>query len=433
MNILARIIARLRGHSAPAPGAVLAQLQRSLAEAVRRVDRARAIALADEILALAPDDPSALLAGAVNRLKSGDPQHAAAHFARIEERGSGGESTARLLSEALIDPARAARGEPYVATLHEVMVDADFWSVIEGDRIYTRETQARTVANSPRVRGRVTPDRAQCIMTLPRAPRRIETPCILLGSDANYAHWVLRNLLKLSLLERADLPAGLPYLVGDNLRPWHRAYLELLGIPEARLLRVPPDEVVVCATLHLPTQLRNHPRMGEAIEWLRAKVAPHRVNVAPHSAAAPDAADALLYASRREQSNRRLLNEAEVEALLAQRGFRIIVPGEMHVRDQIAAFSRARVVVAPHGAGLANMVFAPPGATLVEITSRAILHMDECRMAAQAGGQQVKCVVSEDLGPARAGGGPAMHRDYRVDLDALRAVVDEVLAERIRS
>jgi len=419
MNMLARIIARLRGRSA-APSAVLAQLQRDLAESVRRGDRAQTIALCDRILAQAPDDPAALLAAAVNRLKTGDPQRAAEHFARIEERGSGGANTARLLREALIDPERAARGEPYVATLHEVLVDADFWSVIDGDRIYTRETQARTVANSPRVRGRVTPDRAQCIMTLPRAPRRIDAPCILLGSDANYAHWVLRNLLKLSLLERAGLPAGLPYLVGDSLRPWHQAYLELLGIPAARLLRVPPDEVVVCATLHVPTQLRNHPRMGDGIEWLRAKVAAHRT-------ATFDGEGALLYASRREQSNRRLLNEDEVEALLAHRGFRIIVPGEMRVPEQIAAFSRARVVVAPHGAGLANMVFAPPGATLIEITSSAIRHMDEFRMAAQAGGQQVHCVVSEDLGPARAGGGPQMHRDYRVDLAALRAMLDEVL------
>jgi capsular polysaccharide biosynthesis protein len=437
MNMLARIIARLRGdnvarlrgdsvarlraRSVSAPSAVPPQLQRRLADAVRRGERAQVIALADEILAQAPDDAAALLAAAVNRLKTGDAPRAAAHFARLDELKSDGANSARLLREAWMDPERAARGEPYVATLHEAMVDADFWAVIDGDRIYTRETQARTVANSPRVRGRVTPDRAQCVMTLPCAPRRIEAPCILLGSDGNYAHWVLRNLLKLSLLAQADLAAGLPYLVGDPLRPWQSAYLELLGIPEARLLRVPAEAVVVCRELHVPTQLRNHPHMAAGIDWLRARVAAHRV-------APPAGEGALLYASRREQSNRRLLNEAEVEALLAGLGFRIAVPGEMSVPEQIAAFSRARVVVAPHGAGLANMVFAPPGATLVEITSSAILHMDEFRMAAQAGGQQVKCVVSDDLGPARPGGGPEMHRDYRVDLAALRAALDEVLA-----
>ena len=53
-------------------------------------------------------------------------------------------------------------------------------------------------------------------------------------------------------------------------------------------------------------------------------------------------------------------------------------------------------------------------------------------MAAQAGGQQVLCIVSDDLGPARGGGVPEMHRDYRVDLAALRAALDEVLGKQSR-
>jgi len=330
------------------------------------------------------------------------------------------ETTARNLK--LIREARAGRGEPYVAALDDVLVDGDYWSVIDGTRIYTRETQARSVSNSPRVRGRMTPDRNQCVITLPCTPQTIDSPCILLGSDANYAHWVLRNLLKLSLLENAALPAGLPFLVGENLRAWQRAYLELLGIAAARLLPVPAGQIVACRRLFVPTQLRNHPRMADGIAWLRARLAPQL--------AAPPADDggALLYASRREQANRRVLNEAEIEAMLAQLGFRIIVPGEMSVPAQIAAFSRARVVVAPHGAALANMVFAPPGATLVEICSSAILHMGEVRYLVGAAGQQVRTVVSEDLAPASRGAGPAMHRDYRVDVAALRASVAEVIA-----
>lgn len=419
MGILDRIIARLRDRGTAAGGAALARLHLRLAESVRGGDRAQAIALCDEILARAPDDRAALLAAAVNRLKTGEPQRAAEHFARIDALASGGENSARLVSEALIDPTRAERGEPYVAALDEVLVDTEYWSVIDGERIYTRETQGRTAANSPRVGGRTTPDRSQCVVTLPCAPQRIEAPCILLGSDDNYAHWVLRNLLKLSLLENAGLPAELPFLVGENLRPWQQAYLELLGIPEARLLRVPADRVVRCTRLYVPTQLRNHPRMAEGIAWLRARLA---AQLAPAAEA-----NGLLYASRREEANRRLLNEAELEAMLAEMGFRIIVPGEMRVPEQIDAFARARVVVAPHGAALANLVFAPPGATLVEISSRAILHMDEMRFLAAAAGQAVRSVVADDIEPAR-GKGPGMHRDYRIDLDALRATVVEVLA-----
>lgn len=417
MGILDRITGRLRKRAAASSAA--ASLQQQLAERVRGGDRAAVIALADEILAQAPDDRAALFAAAVNRLKTGAPERAAEHFARIDALDSGGRHTARLLTEALMDPLRAGRGEPYVAALDAVLVDSEFWSVIDGARIYTRETQGRTASNSPRVRGRVTPDRMHCVMTLPREPERLERPCILLGSDGNYAHWVLRNLLKLSLLEDAGLPDGLPFLVGETLRPWQHAYLELLGIPPSRLLPVPAQSIVACQRLYVPTQLRNHPRMALGIAWLRARLA--------SLLAPPGEANALLYASRREEAKRRLLNEAELEAALAHIGFRIIVPGEMSVPQQIDAFSRARVVVAPHGAALANLVFAPPGATLVEITSRAIAHMDEMRVLAGAAGLQVHSLVSDDMAAAQ---GPEqhMHRDYRVDLDALRATVAQVLA-----
>ena len=423
MGIFDRMIERaFKRESTPA----LAELRAQLAEAVRRTAREETIALCDAILARARDDRAALLAAGINRLKTGDPEGAAAHFARLDALDSGGAQTARLLTESFIDPRRVARGEPYVGTLDDVWIDADFWALIQGDRIYSLETQGRTMANSPRVRGRVTPDRARCVMTLPREPRKIEAPCILLGSDANYAHWVLRDVLKLALIEGAGLPSGLPYLVADDLRGWHRAYLELLGISEARLLRVPADGVYACPRIYVPTQLRNHPRMAIGIDWLRAKLAPL---LAP-----PAERTELIYASRREQSNRRLLNESAVEEMLSGMGFRVIVPGEMSVREQIDAFSRARVVAGPHGAALVNMVFAPPGATLIEITSQAIQYMDEFRVLVAAAGQRSRTLVSQDIDSTQpVANSREWHRDYRVELEALRGMVSEVLAEEARS
>jgi capsular polysaccharide biosynthesis protein len=423
MGMIGRIIGRaFKRESAPA----LAELRARLTEAARRVEREETIALCDAILAREPDDRAALLAAGINRLKTGDPEGATAHFARLDALESGGTQTARLLTESFVDPQRAARGEPYVGTLDDVWIDADFWAVIQGNRIYSLETQGRTMANSARVRGRVTPDRARCIMTLPREPRKIDAPCILLGSDGNYAHWVVRDVLKLALVENAGLDPGLPYLVAEDLRGWQRAYLELLGISEARLLRVPSDGVYACPRIHVPTQLRNHPRMAIGIEWLRAKVAPLLAPAAERTG--------LIYASRREQSNRRVLNESAVEQMLSGMGFRVIVPGEMSVREQIDAFSRARVVAAPHGSALANMVFAPPGAVLIEITSQAIHYMDEFRVLVEAAGQRSRTLVSQDIERTRPSeNGRELHLDYRVDIEALREMVSEVIAETARS
>jgi len=416
MSFLRGVLKNLRRAATPSVEALYEQLDKAIAEG----DQQAALASCERILALNANDARALWSAGVIRLKSGDVEPAAVHFARLEDISSGGERSARLVTESLMDPERASRSEPYVARLDEVLVDPGYWAVIDGDRLFTRETQGRTIANSPHVRGRVTRDGRQCVVSLPRTPERIEEPCILLGSDQNYAHWVLRNLPKLSLLENSDVPPEARLLVREDLRRWQLDYLELIGIPESRLRKVRDGDVVACRRLYVPTQLNQHPRLGEGLAWLRAKLAPL---LAP-----PGQASDLVYASRREHPRRRLLNEPEVEAALAPLGFRTIVPGEMRVQDQIVAFSRARVVVAPHGAGLANMAFAPPGAALVEIASSAIAHMSEFRFMCEVAGMRVRCITSSDLDGAVSSDGGGMHRHFRVDVDQLLSAVREVLA-----
>ncbi len=74
-----------------------------------------------------------------------------------------------------------------------------------------------------------------------------------------------------------------------------------------------------------------------------------------------------IYISRRSTKKRRLVNEAELEAQLSARGFKIIQPEQLSVAEQSSMFRRARCVVAPHGAGLTNLIFCPEGTHLIEI------------------------------------------------------------------
>jgi capsular polysaccharide biosynthesis protein len=84
--------------------------------------------------------------------------------------------------------------------------------------------------------------------------------------------------------------------------------------------------------------------------------------------AAPNAAPAFLYL-RRTGSNRRFLNQDEVEEVFRARGFEIVVPEKLSVREQIALFSRARVIAGPTGAAIANLVFAAPGCRLLVLAA----------------------------------------------------------------
>lgn len=70
------------------------------------------------------------------------------------------------------------------------------------------------------------------------------------------------------------------------------------------------------------------------------------------------------------QDTRVLSNEAEIERLLAGRGFQKVYPETLSAADQLRLFRGAEEMVAVHGAGLAPLLYCTPGAgprLLVEI------------------------------------------------------------------
>lgn len=431
LTAILKLLARLR-----LPGAAAALLRlilavrpshaRALTElqaiAVARGARAEAIRLGERLLAIDPDNAQALWNVGVLALQSNDARTALRCFARRDALQSGGRTATRLCTDSLLDPERAARGEPYVGRLGDVLVETALWSVIDGDRVYVREAHDRTIANGPFVAGRALPDGKRFVISLPAPAVTVDRPCVLLGGDENYAHWVIRNLLKLALVDARPEFAALPLLVNDDLRAYQREFLALLAIADARLIKVPRGVVVACRDLAVPTQLRNHPRMIEGIDWLRARLAAWM---------ATGPARDLLFVSRRDTPVRVLLNESELESALHPLGFATVVPGAMSVREQIRAFSGAAVIVAPHGAGLANLVFAPRGATVIEIASSNIAQMADFRHIAQALGQRIVTLVSDDYDLTR----PetlAANWDYRADvgrvLGALKEAAPEVYA-----
>jgi capsular polysaccharide biosynthesis protein len=63
-----------------------------------------------------------------------------------------------------------------------------------------------------------------------------------------------------------------------------------------------------------------------------------------------------------------MANEAALETALRRRGFAIVRPERLSVARQIALARDAEVIVAPTGAAIANALFAPRGARVIEIT-----------------------------------------------------------------
>ncbi|MGL6283693.1 MAG: glycosyltransferase family 61 protein, partial [Microcoleaceae cyanobacterium] len=76
-----------------------------------------------------------------------------------------------------------------------------------------------------------------------------------------------------------------------------------------------------------------------------------------------------IYISRSQASRRRILNETEILEDLNNLGFVSVFLESMSVEEQAICMAGARVIIAPHGAGLTNLVFCRPGTKIIELFS----------------------------------------------------------------
>jgi capsular polysaccharide biosynthesis protein len=378
------------------------------------------LSTADSILAANPASHDEVEKLATQFMRAGDTEAAMKLYVRLD--GLRGAPKASLHETAYMDPQRVARGEPYVAKLSDVLLETGQYVIFDSGKLYWLETSTLNVASNRCIRGRASSNMKYFAVSCPEPSAHIDEPVILLGTDGyNYSHWLGRNVLKLALLEIAGVPASLPILINDDLCGFQLEFLDLLGIPRSRLMPIGRGTILRCRELLVPTTLRCHPKMSIGIDWLRKRVA--------HLIEPPDQARDLLFISRRDTGHRVLLNEAEIESALVPLGFRTVVPGTLSVAEQIRTFSRARVIVGAHGAALANLMFAPPHAAVVEMTNTKIVHMGDFRMIAEQMGQRYFEVLSDrypDHQPPSAVHAMQRH-DFFVDVDNVMAEVNKAL------
>ncbi len=76
-----------------------------------------------------------------------------------------------------------------------------------------------------------------------------------------------------------------------------------------------------------------------------------------------------IYISRKNAGTRRVINEDAVETFLMKYGFKTLFLEQMTVLEQLTEFANATDVIAPHGAGLTNLIYAQEGTRVLEFFS----------------------------------------------------------------
>ena len=232
------------------------------------------------------------------------------------------------------------------------------------------------------------------------------------GSD-NYYHFLTDVLPRLELLRLAGVEPD-AYLVDRSTR-FQRDLLDHLGLTADRCvdsLHVRADVLVVPS---LPDdRLRTPPWV---VPWLRDRFLPGDLRPP----------DRRIYVTRgTTRHTRRVDNEAELIAALEPLGFESIDPGALSPAEQVRAFAEAEYIVGPHGAGLTNLAFASPGASVVELFARD--YVNECfwALATTVAGLRYRYLVG-DGSPIRSRRNRGVASDITVDPEAVLCLLHDLM------
>lgn len=302
-------------------------------------------------------------------------------------------------------PDRTVR-ETYAAEIHScrVLVQPDEW----GDLFYAVVNPRSEVVNvrgteyHPDVHRQLLQQReSAAVQYVPHAIWVLEL------WDHNYAHWILWHLPKLQMIRQLGLqgPVLIPAL--SPILPVVNRSLEILGFTPADVRRV-ESGVIEVGSMTVFGMDDYDPALLQQLR--RAFNVPEQ------------ASRRRVFVSRRKASRRRIVNEEHVWRVLEPWGYECFVMEDLSFDGQLELMGGVVSFVAMHGAGLANIVFAPAGAHVVELSDSSF-PSPMFYATATAVGHKYWLASAAPVGVPNPG-----YHDLVVDISALEQVIRDVEA-----
>jgi capsular polysaccharide biosynthesis protein len=203
----------------------------------------------------------------------------------------------------------------------------------------------------------------------------IEGLCISLATpwSFNFFHWI-EELTKACWLE---VNGVYPNYIIPNNSPIYSESLQLLGIPESRIVSVNGSNLSFRECILSP-QINFHPRINfkPLLVHLQRFI---------YSIPRSETSSAPCFILRRQGgitfSNRELMNSDEVVDFCDRRGIEYFDPSEMSFADQVAAFRNRKMLLGIHGAGFCHQIWMKQRSCIIEILSPKYIHFTTLNLA----------------------------------------------------
>ncbi len=242
-------------------------------------------------------------------------------------------------------------------------------------------------------------------------------------SWGSYYDFVMLIMTKLLRIEHALGPtvwqtARLAY--PRRHAAYEREFLQALGIDEGRVIDTRNLGGAVGATQVVTAN--NHTLLYPSPD----DVCRFRARFAPPAGKG----SRRLYISR--AGTRRVTNESELRPILHRFGIEFVEDVPRSLREQIDLFAAASLVVGPHGAAFTNIVWTPPGATVLELFHHAYFPHYFYYLA-RVLGHDYACWIEpggsvQSDAPRRRSAPQPRYDDLHVDPDGFRQLLERAVS-----
>jgi capsular polysaccharide biosynthesis protein len=234
-------------------------------------------------------------------------------------------------------------------------------------------------------------------------------------SSGNYYHWVAESLPRLHLLEGYLEALDGIFVPGGKGVPFSQC-LAAFGIRESQLVflnvqsHYQPEKLLVpqyCGGLNIaawvPAYLQQRIFRGKSQSQTKR-----------------------IFISRRDAASRQIVNEFELATVCAEFGIEVVQLRNMDFIDQANLFNAAEFIMAPHGAGLVNVLFCQAGVKVLEMmpTPNIVPHIYYSITAVVGGEYYYMCGRAVD---GLQGHSAETHADFHIDAEKLKQVLQKIL------
>jgi len=256
----------------------------------------------------------------------------------------------------------------YVAVIDNGYVYSSFGFILTADNKLIEDLSFELVADDPK-KHHVFSINDLLVTNVTKENIAVLASC---ASDRNYYHWLIETLPRLDLLNRCNIHID-KYFV-----PYHHSFqietLNILGIPDSKILKADKKTFIRAKNLIVPSLLCDYTRIKEKNNFGQPKYIYKWICSFLRNSLMPDNFSEeynykRIFISRQNAAVRKIENEKEVNDFLSKYGFEKVILEDMSVIEQISLFNSAEVIVSPHGAGLANLVFCKPKCKVIELFS----------------------------------------------------------------